>query len=203
MVDKYFLPKEYTINSIPKHYNDMNATDRWQKEVYLYCKKLMTDKALTKIIDVGCGSAFKLIKYLGEFDTIGIETEPCISFLREKYPTRTWLNSGEPEKSFNNSELSSDLVICSDVIEHIVDPDELVKFLLSIKTSYYVISTPCRQRLVQYHGRKDMEAPKNKAHVREWTMDEFKKYLSIKFTILESFYGISQNECQWHLVSRK
>jgi len=203
MTDKYFLPIGYQINASPQHYVDINETDAWQKEVYVYAKKLMTDKKLKSVIDVGCGSGFKLVNYLAEFDTTGIETEPCISFLRKKYPSHKWLDSGEPEKSFNFVDLSSDVVICSDVIEHIVDPDELVKFLLSINTSYYIISTPCRERLVQYHGRKNLNPPINKAHVREWTMEEFKLYLSKTFTIHSSFYGISQNECQWHLLSKK
>ena len=203
MTDKYFLPIEYRINAIPQHYVDVNETDASQKEVYLYAKKVMADKKLNSVIDVGCGSGYKLVNYLGEFDTTGIETEPCISFLRKKYPAGRWIDSGEPEKSFNYVELSSDLVVCSDVIEHIVDPDELVKFLLSIKASYYVISTPCRERLVQYHGRTNLNPPINPAHVREWTMDEFKMYLSKTFTILDSCYGISQNECQWHLLTRK
>lgn len=38
-------------------------------------------------IDVGCGSGWKLVKYLSEeFHTIGIETEPALSFLRKTYP---------------------------------------------------------------------------------------------------------------------
>jgi SAM-dependent methyltransferase len=202
MPDKYFLPDSYRINKNPTHYVDMYETDRHQKEVYLYSKKIMEEKNLKSVIDVGCGSAYKLVNYLGNHKTIGIETEPCISFLRNKYPDRTWIDSGDPEKSFNFVDLSSDLVICSDVIEHIIDPDELVKFLLSIKTTYYVISTPCRLKLVEYHGRKYLDPPINSAHVREWTMEEFKQYLSQYFNILESFYGISQNECQWHLVTR-
>jgi 2-polyprenyl-3-methyl-5-hydroxy-6-metoxy-1,4-benzoquinol methylase len=203
MVDKYFLPKNYKINNTPTHYIDIDETDKYQKEVYLYSKKIMIEKKLKSIIDVGCGSGFKLMNYLGEFDTIGIETEPCISFLRNKYPSHKWLDSGNPENSFKYVDLSSDLVICSDVIEHIIDPNELIKFLLSINTKYYIISTPCRERLVQYHGRKSLEKPINNAHVREWTMNEFKNYLSLNFNIIESFYGVSQNECQYHLVSKK
>ena len=38
-------------------------------------------------IDVGCGSGWKLVNILSaEFHTIGIETEPALSFLQNKYP---------------------------------------------------------------------------------------------------------------------
>ncbi len=44
-------------------------------------------------IDVGCGSGWKLVNYLsGEFHTIGIETEPALSFLRKTYPDQVFYN---------------------------------------------------------------------------------------------------------------
>ena len=46
----------------------------------------MEKNNLYTIIDIGCGSGFKLIDILGKYDTIGIETEPCFTFLKEKYP---------------------------------------------------------------------------------------------------------------------
>jgi hypothetical protein len=45
-------------------------------------------------IDVGCGSGWKLVNILSnEFQTIGIETEPALSFLRNKYPDKVSLSS--------------------------------------------------------------------------------------------------------------
>ena len=77
------------------------------------------------IIDLGCGSGYKLINKLGNFDTIGIEVEPAYSWLKKKYPERKWLLFD----SVNSSELEAGLVICSDVIEHIPDPDKLMEFI--------------------------------------------------------------------------
>ena len=52
-----------------------------------------SERKLT-VIDIGCGSGWKLVNYLSkEFETIGIETEPAISFLREKYPDKASLQS--------------------------------------------------------------------------------------------------------------
>lgn len=199
-MDSYGLPLEYKINSVPTHYIDLHETDAYQKEVYVFGQSIMKRYGLHTVVDVGCGSGYKLVKYLGNHNTIGIETEPCISFLRKTYPSRFWLNSGEPEKSFCSYDINVDLVICSDVIEHILDPNNLIAFLQSLNAKYYIISTPCRQRLVDHFGRTPLDPPQNKAHVREWTMNEFKSYISKFFTILESCYGIDQIECQYHLV---
>lgn len=207
-MDKYCLPIKYKINKNNLHFDDTKyPNDECQKEVYIYVKKFMKDKNLKKIIDIGCGSGFKLIKYLGEFDTIGIETEPCISFLKKKYPNNIWINSGEMEKSFNikdiDLEKEYDIVMSSDVIEHIRDPDELIKFMKKIKSKYYLLSTPCRQVLFDKKLRTFYGPPGNKAHVREWTFNEFKMYLNKYFEILDSKKGEFQISCQWHLLANK
>jgi hypothetical protein len=44
-------------------------------------------RSVLTAIDVGCGSGWKLVKYISEeFRTIGIDTEPALSFLKKKYP---------------------------------------------------------------------------------------------------------------------
>jgi SAM-dependent methyltransferase len=210
------LQKTYEINNYlsnlnPTHHNDSEYTDTSQKEVYMFCADFMKQNSLKSVVDVGCGSGYKLIKYLSEFDTIGIETEPCFSLLKQKYPERNWIISGESEKSFNNdvSISNTDLVICSDVIEHILDPDILLEYLISLNAKYYVISTPCReilcknQRYSNVYNHTWSGPPLNTSHVREWTMTEFINYISKKFNVINSFYGKEQIECQYHLLTIK
>jgi SAM-dependent methyltransferase len=203
--------KDYIINNNPSHHDDTNFSDEGQKEVYQFCAKFMAENKLNTVVDVGCGSGYKLIKYLGEFDTKGIETEPCFSLLNLKYPDRKWLISGEKEKSFNEYNLlqNNDVVLCCDVIEHIIDPDVLLEYLISLNAKYYIISTPCREILCKgqkyspdYHQHWN-GPPKNPCHVREWTMNEFTEYISNKFDIIKSFYGENQIECQYHLLTIK
>jgi hypothetical protein len=201
----------YTINDNPGHHDDSNYTDTSQREVYQYCAEFMKENNLNTIVDIGCGSGYKLIKYLSDFNTIGVETEPCFSLLKNTYPDRNWVISGEKEKSFNSydSLYNTDVVLCSDVIEHIIDPDVLLDYLLSLNTKYYIISTPCREVLCKnprYSGTyaKTFNGPPlNECHVREWTMTEFIEYLSTKFNVINSFYGKEQIECQYHILTIK
>jgi hypothetical protein len=209
MIDFYI--KDYSINNNPEHHNDTDHTEEGQKEVYLFCRDFMQKNRLNSVIDIGCGSAYKLITYLSDFNTIGIETEPCYTYLKQTYPDNKWYLSGEMEKSFHiYDELNyPDVVICSDVIEHIVNPDNLIEYLLSFQSKYYIISTPCREVLCNHPRFSDNYKnawngpPINKCHVREWTMDEFKQYISNTFCILSSHYGENQIECQYHLLQIK
>lgn len=211
MATDYGIPN-YTINPNPAHHIDLGFTEEGQREVYEFCSDFMKGRNLESVIDVGCGSGYKLIKYLGSFQTIGIETEPCYTALLSNYPHREWKLSGEAEKSFahtaNKTNVDPDVVICSDVIEHIVDPDVLVDYLLTLNAAYYIISTPCRFVLCHHprfaaQNRPNSGPPNNPCHVREWTMDEFKTYIGQKFQIIESHYCKDQIECQFHLLVRK
>lgn len=206
MTDNFCISNgDYVINTTPTHYVDIGATDKWQREVYMFARDFCLKNSLKSVVDVGCGDGYKLVQYLGHMKTIGVETEPCISYLKKTYPDRVWVESGESEKSFINPTkdmtTDTDMVICSDVIEHILNPDSLVEFLLSIRAKYYILSTPCRDVLVNKFNSNPNGPPGNSAHVREWSMDEFKKYISKWFLILESHHAPIQIECQYHLLA--
>lgn len=208
---EYFNIKEdYLHNLNPQHHNDIGYTDQGQLEVYEFVKQKIEILNYTTIIDVGCGSGYKLMKLFLEYNTIGYEVEPCLSKLRELYPDRVWVDSGEPEKSFNKIDIrTGDIIICADVIEHIINPIDLIEYLLSFNVKHFIISTPCRDVLCNspkyynIYNRTKNGPPLNKAHVREWTMDEFKNFLKRFFIIEESYHGKNQIECQYHLLKRK
>ena len=98
---QYFLPKTYQANENNTHFDDTGFTGQYQKEVYMLTREIL--RSMTKFgtvqgkkltaIDVGCGSGWKLVNYLsGEFRTVGIETEPALSFLRKTYPNQVSFN---------------------------------------------------------------------------------------------------------------
>ena len=120
------------------------------------------------VTNVGAGSGYKLVHYLAQdFNTFGFETEPAMSFLRKTYPDQKWVDSGKPEESlptsWNSGGKNLDLCICSDVIEHIREPDDLLELLLSLKCTVYVISTP----KCDVMKSTDSGGPSNKHHVQE------------------------------------
>lgn len=188
--EDYNIIKNYVINSNPTHHDDTMFKDDYQNEVYEYSKKLLDENNFSKVIDFGCGSGYKLIKYFNDKETVGIETEPCLSFLKKEYPNKTWVNSGEPERSFSDFKDSCDILICSDVIEHMINPDELMKNIKKFNFKYLVISTPDRSVLRKIPGFLNCweGPPVNTGHVREWAFDEFDKFLHNYFESVTGFH---------------
>lgn len=191
---KYKLPLFYRSQK-PAHFEDQNLEDEYQNEVYEYAHKLATNHKFKSVIDIGCGSGFKLIKYFNYFDTIGVETEPCFSYLKQHYPTKKWLLSGAAEKDINLENLAADIVICSDVIEHFEKPEKLLIFLKSIQFTKLIISTPDRPVLIQQKKGTQYGPSWNPCHAREWNFEELSSYLSIYFKVISAFHCPIQKEC--------
>ena len=196
----YNIISGYRSNPTPTHHNDISWTDESQNEVYQFSRKLLDEKQLNTVIDLGCGSGFKLIKYFDDKETIGIETEPCLSFLKTKYANKKWIHSGEPEKSFSNYRESCDIIICADVIEHILDPDDLLHHIKQYNFKYLIISTPDRsvlKTMKEYGDKAWFGPPVNKSHVREWTYDELHLYIKTHFKTVNGFHCEKQKECMF------
>ena len=174
----FCIKKGYHHSARVLDFDDTPNKDEWQKEVYLLAKDLMAERNYQTVIDLGCGSAFKLIHYLGKYKTMGIEVEKTCSWLKEQYPDRDWQRFDKTDPS----NLETDLLICSDVIEHIEKPDGLLDYIKVIDFKCMVISTPEREGIA---GKKDFGPPENPFHFREWDASEFKNYISQYFDIEE------------------
>jgi len=177
-----YSPKQYEIKGGYRHrhrsiyFDDRELTDEYQNEVYQLARSYADKFSCKKILDVGCGSAFKLMKYFCDFDTEGIDVSPTYDFLRKRYPGRTWINADEPSTYPSDAEI----IICADVIEHVKDPDELLDTISKIRFKFLFLSTPERDLV---RGWVDYGPPDNKAHVREWNQAELYQYISRHFSI--------------------
>ena len=174
-MNNYCIQKNYIHRPDNKHWDASNSKDKWQNHVYKKCKQIADEYNLNTILDIGCGSAFKLMKYFSNYDTYGCEIEPALSFIKNKYPNRKWYESDFltiPKKEI-------DLIISSDVIEHLPNPDLLIKYIKNFNIKFLVISTPVRNPMYE-NG-----PPKNETHCREWSVKEFNEYISYNFPIIE------------------
>lgn len=179
----YFIKSDYVHRTSYEYYDDTESTDDWQKEVYENAKKLFTLNNFSSIVDIGCGSAYKLIKHFNDVNFVGIDVKETVDKLKQKYPNYTWSDDIADFKNF-------DMLISSDVIEHLLDPDVLIENIKKCNPKLIVLSTPDRDLLRK--GRPD-SPPKNLCHVREWNFQEFESYIGSHFTIIEHYIS---NEIQ-------
>ena len=175
--DDYRLPAGYRARESVVHHDDRGFSDEWQDEVYRRARRELDARGGHSVLDIGCGSGFKLLKHFGHCETVGMELSPAYEHLLRRYPDRSWIKS-----SFARSlRRPVDLVIVSDVIEHLADPDRLLSFLASFGWQVAVISTPERELL----GSGADGPPLNPCHVREWSFTEFGAYLGRRFTVVD------------------
>jgi len=200
----YCLPEGYVERiGAPQSY-DAGGDDTWQREVYETALALARVFGLRNVVDFGCGSGFKLVKNFSgpEFETIGIDLEPAVLLLRQRYPYCDWRVEDDYRQLPLTALSGADLVICSDVIEHIDEPDKLLGRLKLAHHAWFVISTPDRKLLERYPkwGVK-MGPPANGCHVREWSFEEFRQYMDGHFEVLRHFIA-NREQCTQVVIAR-
>ena len=191
----YFIHADYRHRQEAERYNDTANSDEWQDEVYRFAHEVSSDHNLQTVLDIGCGSGFKLMKYFWAHTTIGSDVPETLRWLKKRYPDREWIAS-----DFSSAGPKADLVIASDVIEHLADPDELLDYISRISPEYVILSTPDRNllRCGTHNG-----PPSNPAHVREWNMAEFHSYVSEFLNIIEHFISNPSQATQCVLARRR
>lgn len=157
----------------PGYFDDTANSDNWQREVYEQARILMKDNALSTVNDIGCGSGYKLVHLLGEFDTTGVDLPETIAAVQQRYPDRRWVMGRFEDLSVT----PADLVVCSDVIEHVADPQALIRFVVSATKEWVVLSTPAREIMYKERQRLRFGPPDNPTHLREWTVPEFRSFV--------------------------
>lgn len=170
----YCIKDGYTIRTDLWKHKDAKFKDEYQNEVYEFAKLLCVENNLTTVADIGTGSGYKLLKYFHNYDTTGTDLPFMVEWLKEKYPERKWLEYLERGSKY-------DLIIASDVIEHVEDPDTILELIKLHGSKYFILSTPERDLV----GRGLNGPPSNLSHVREWNKEEFYNYISLHFNVLE------------------
>ena len=175
----YCLPSGYRARIEPSYFADTGFEEVGQPDVYPEAASLARRLGTRKIIDVGCGTADKLVALHPEFEIVGIDYGPNIEVCRRRYGFGSWvevdLDHGE---SLGVRDFEGALLVCADVIEHLVHPERLVGMLskaLASGADALVLSTPDRELT---RGPGDLGPPRNPCHVREWTGAELERFFS-------------------------
>lgn len=149
---------------------------RFQVHVYRWAARLITERGLASVLDAGCGVGTKLGAVLAPVcaDLHGIDQPSALAHARLRCPRATY-TPADLERCDIRLGRTFDLILCADVIEHLVDPDPMLALIrtASHPGTLILLSTPERHRL---RGRACTGSDKPE-HVREWSMDEFRRFL--------------------------
>jgi SAM-dependent methyltransferase len=189
----YFIKKGYKCNlgsdgkPIPFFDNECGAST-YQIKVYEFAKKVMMKYRGKNVLDIGCGYGIKLKEIVLPVcdDIVGIDVKHAIDFCKKSHAFGRWFVDDIERPGLDLNE-KFDVIICSDVIEHLLDPDSLLKYIgrHSHEGTHIIISTPARDLLRK--GDR-LGPPLNRSHVREWSRAEFCAYISNRgFAIVRHF----------------
>lgn len=181
LADEYFIREGYRPREDPSY--DSRVVDDdvvWQPDVYPEAGRVAELLNATCIVDVGAGDGAKLAGLHPRFALIGIDLPgPNLDHCRATYPHAEWIeHDAESAVSLPvpDAILARSVVVCCDVIEHLRQPDRLLRKLrgaLDVAPAV-VLSTPARDLT---WGAENLGPPPNPSHVREWTAAELEALL--------------------------
>lgn len=178
MADRYFIRDGYVSRPKPDYFVDIDAETGLicQPDVYVDAASVAGRLGARRIVDIGCGNGYKLSQMHPAFEITGIDFGTNLDTCRQLYPFGTWLehdlDADEP-LPLADDDVADALIVCSDVIEHLVRPELLLRKLQRAFARGAVgalVSTPERELT---WGPLHVGPPPNPHHVREWSIDEF------------------------------
>jgi len=143
---------------------------------------LTAAKKVDSILDVGCGEGFTLnrLKKQGIGKKLeGIEyLQAAIDLGKKTYPDIKITKGTIYELPYKDN--SFDLVLCTEVLEHLEDPQKALKELVRVSNKYLVISVPNEPffMLAQLiRGKNWSRFGNDIEHINHWNMFGFPKFV--------------------------
>jgi len=173
----------------------MKATDNYKKHThknpiqrlllwnfFRHLVNLTATKKVDSILDVGCGEGFTLnrLKEHGIGKKLeGLEySKDAIALGKKLYPGIKIIHGSVYELPYEDN--SFDLVLCTEVLEHLEEPAKALKELVRVAKKYLVISVPNEPffmfaQLVR--GKNWSRFGNDIEHINHWTMFGFPKFV--------------------------
>jgi len=193
--DRYAIRTDYRENPVqatydpsgdPRYWDEgrLKSAASYQYDVYAAAARLVRERNLKTLLDVGSGPPVKLMKLMPTGLDICLVDQPNTAQHAAELLPNAQFFSANLEGDFPAIGRAFDLVLCADVIEHLVDPDPCLDFMRRHLASQglLLISTPERATL---RGKDCTHSP-HPMHVREWSFGEFARFLASRgFDVVE------------------
>jgi len=193
---KYKIKSGYVERESPAYFEDVPDGIVYQPDVYALAGVLAQLIRAKYLVDLGCGSAQKLIDTSRRYSLrpIGLDHGANLVHCRNSYREGQWIEADfeNPDRNLLDPDvLEQAVIICSDLIEHLRDPSSLVSLLKEWLrfARLGIVSTP--ERDVRW-GVKHNGPPPNLHHIREWNAEELDSYLK-ESGLTVNFLGLTRS----------
>ncbi len=153
MIDEFY--KELFVNN--KGWNTLNPnTDEMHRWLVIKSFVEEVSKSDIKILDVGCGRGWtsNLLSKYG--NVLGIDpVASVIEYGRELYPNIALMALGLEDYCSLYPEEKYDLIVCTEVLEHIVEKPQFLKKIKNLLSSdgHLILSTPRKENQEEWIKR--------------------------------------------------
>jgi len=162
----------------------LESAGRFQYDVYRLAAEMCQDHGWKRVLDVGSGPPLKLRQL---FPSQGMQLH-----LVDQPNTASQARHLLPQAAFTPANLETvdvdlgqqfDLIICADVIEHLISPEACLEFIKRHLTPHgrLLLSTPERDLL----RGPAMDHSPHPMHVREWNQAEFAAFITSRGLTIE------------------
>ena len=140
---------------------------------------------IDNVLDVGCGEGFTLKRFSQE--KIGKKLEgvdfldSAIEIGKKLHPEITLKQGDIYELEYKND--SFDLVMATEVLEHLEEPEKGLKELIRVSNKYLLLSVPNEPffMIANFLRGKNLKRLGNDMeHIQHWTSEEFQKFTQDK-----------------------
>lgn len=205
MADKEIVFNKYKLRGANYHYSQIKKLNlksfnafsyaRYIKHISILEKRIKKNNLKkVKILDFGCGDGVLIylllekIKHV-KFEVYGIDvSEEAISVAKKKIKKGSFSKQSVYNTSFESNFF--DFIISSDVIEHVKEPEKMIKEMKRVlrHNAEIIIGTPIRIS----------DSPLDKMHVQEFFVKDFEN-LFIK-NKLELLFTVESHDLLYYLL---
>jgi SAM-dependent methyltransferase len=186
-VERWCLKPGYRENAAPRSFDHgpdarywtderLALTSSYQWPVYELCRDLLRAGAARSFLDVGSGPGTKVAELIAPLcsDLVLVDQPSSRAIVARELRSARFVEADLDALDLDLGR-GFDLIVCADVLEHLMRPDGCVRFIREHLNAggRAVLSTPERDHL---RGRDCMTSP-HPEHVREWNAAEFRAFV--------------------------
>jgi ubiquinone/menaquinone biosynthesis C-methylase UbiE len=143
-------------------------------------------KNIKSVVDIGCGEGF-VINCLDYPKITGVDiSRNALRIAKEKNPECEFCSGSIYEISFKEN--SFDLVIATEVLEHLERPDLALQEIKRITKNYCILSVPNEpyfRAMNFFRGKNLTRLGNDPEHVQNWSSGKFVSLIETYFDVLE------------------